>query len=72
LIPRFTASKAMQGRPRRHKVSYDETSQITLNAEIEVVADLFAQRNEANLITVLFASSAIERSLYLAQLTEKV
>lgn len=72
LIPRFTASKAMQERPRRHEVSYGGASQITLNAETEVVADLSAQRNEANLATVLFASSETGRSLYLAQLAEKV
>jgi len=62
----------MQERPRRHKVSYGGASQITLNAETEVVADLSAQRNEANLVTILFTSSETGRSLYLAQLAEKV
>lgn len=39
LIVRFTASKAMQERPRRHEVGYGGASQITLNGETEVVAD---------------------------------
>jgi len=62
----------MQERSRRQKISYSGALQITLNAETEIVADLSAQRNEANLAIVLFASSETGRSLYLAQLAEKV